>query len=291
MQEHHDATESAPATTFPPLCVIGAGTMASAILDGAASGGVIDPDRVVVADPSEGRRARFARAEASASGAFDHLERLEADADRAGVVLLATKPQVFPEVAAEVAQRFASGERSRLVVSILAGTTTEAILKGLGPSARVVRVMPNTPAQVRQGMSAIAIHASATPDDLALVSRLFGAVGQTVELSEDLIDAFTGVAGSGPAYVFLLVEALAQAGESVGLSPEVAAKIARATVVGAGALLDADARPASELREAVTSKKGTTAAALDTFEAGDLRGLVKRAVTAARDRGRELGRA
>jgi len=272
-----------------PLLVIGAGTMAAAIIDGATAAGVIDPERVVAADPNASKRARFAHAAETPAAAFDLLERLDADGPPGGV-LLAVKPQVFPDVAADVADRFADGRPARTVVSILAGTTADAISTALGPAARVVRTMPNTPAQVRRGATAIAGHTTATAADLDFARELFGAVGVTVDLPEDLIDAFTGVAGSGPAYVFLLAEALAEAGEAVGLDAETAAKIARATVAGAGALLDADPRTAAELRQAVTSRKGTTAAALDSFEAGGLRSLVERAVTAARDRGRELGR-
>lgn len=260
--------------------------MATAILQGAADAGVINFARVVVADPNADRRAAFQHAEPTAAAALDRAAELDSADCR---VMLAVKPQMLPAVTREIADRFVAGHPSRLVISILAGTTADGIRTTLGPAARVVRVMPNTPSQVRRGMSAIAAHESAAPDDLCYTRQLFTAVGQTVELPEDLIDAFTGVAGSGPAYVFLLAEALTEAGIAVGLNPDDAATVARATITGAGALLDADDRSADELRRAVTSKNGTTAAALNAFESGDLRGLVKRAVTAARDRGRELG--
>jgi pyrroline-5-carboxylate reductase len=263
--------------------------MASAILDGAADAGVVSPDRVIVAEPDPVRRGAFALGAASASEALDALTELEAVRGE-GAVLLAVKPQVFAVVAAEVRDRFAAPHPGRLVVSILAGVTTGSIQAALGPAARVVRVMPNTPAQVRRGVSAVAGDGTATRADLERTRALFGAVGQVVDLPEDLIDAFTGVAGSGPAYAFLLAEAMADAGVRVGLDRETSAAIARATVAGAGALLDADDRPADELRRAVTSKGGTTAAAIEAFETGGLRELVARAVEAARDRGREMGR-
>ena len=261
--------------------------MASAILGGAIEAGVVDRSRLVVADPNADRRSIAPRGAASPAEAWDPFAGLETTPGE-GRILLAVKPQVLPEVAGGLRDRFAP-DASRLVVSILAGVTADGVRTALGPGARVVRVMPNTPAQVGRGVSAVAGHGSATEGDLAWTRRLFDSVGEVVDLPEDLIDAFTGVAGSGPAYVFLLVEALAEAGESVGLEPEVAARVARAMVSGAGALLDADPRPAGELRAAVTSKGGTTAAALAQFESGDLKGVVRRAVTAARDRGRELG--
>ncbi len=261
--------------------------MATAILEGAQKAGVIDPDRLVVADPNPDKRARFRVSAESAAEALAKLQTLETTPGE-GAIMLAIKPQVLPQIAPELAPTLAEGHPSRLLLSILAGTTNAA-LAALGPAARPIRVMPNTPAQVARGMTALAPSPSATPEDLTRARALFQAVGQTIDLPEDLIDAFTALAGSGPAYVFLLTEAMANAAESLGLSKPEAARIARATVAGAGALLDADPRPAEELRKAVTSKGGTTAAALDTFEQGNLRDLVTKALTAARDRGRELG--
>lgn len=262
--------------------------MATAILDGAQRAGVIDPDRLIVADPNPERRARFRVSARSTSEALHALARLETLPGN-GAILLAVKPQVLPEIAPEIGPALAEGRPSRLVLSILAGVTNRTIAS-LGPAARPIRVMPNTPAQVARGMSALAPSEASTPEDLARARALFEAVGRVVELPEDLIDAFTALAGSGPAYVFLLTEAMAHAAETLGIAPEDAATIARATVAGAGALLDADPRAAGELRRAVTSKGGTTAAALDAFERGGLRDLVTDALTAARDRGRELGK-
>ncbi len=262
--------------------------MATAILLGAQKAGVIDPDLLVVADPDPEKRARFRVSAPTAAEALGMLEGLEAHPGD-GAVMLAVKPQVLPQVAQEIGPALAEGRPSRLVLSILAGVTNRGVAS-LGPAARPFRVMPNTPAQVSRGMSALAPSDLSTPDDLARARALFEAVGRVVELPEDLIDAFTALAGSGPAYVFLLTEAMAQAAESLGIAPDDAATIARATVAGAGALLDADPRGADELRKAVTSKGGTTAAALDTFEAGGLRELVHKALAAARDRGRELGK-
>ncbi|MEO1512658.1 MAG: pyrroline-5-carboxylate reductase dimerization domain-containing protein, partial [Planctomycetota bacterium] len=152
----------------------------------------------------------------------------------------------------------------------------------------VVRVMPNTPARVRLGMSCLALGAGAEEADAAFALRLFGAIGEVVRVDESLVDAFTALAGSGPAYAFLLAEAMAGAGRELGLDPGDADRAARQTLLGAATLLSSSDRSAAELRDAVTSRKGTTAAALDVFEAGGFRELVERAMTAARDRGREL---
>lgn len=267
------------ATGVPPLAVIGGGNMAHAILHGAAAAGVLDLSRCVVADPSEERRALFPVSAGSASEAVT----LAGDG---AAVLLAVKPQLLKTVADELAAAGVS-LRGRLVVSILAGTTIEKIER-LMPGARVVRTMPNTPAQVGLGVTAVCGSAGSTVQDVAAVCALFESVGSVIELDESLMDAFTGVAGSGPAYVFLLAEALAAGGVAAGLAVNDADRAARRMILGAATLLERSERSAAELREAVTSRGGTTAAALDVFESASFRETVRRAVEAARDRGREL---
>jgi pyrroline-5-carboxylate reductase len=206
---------------------------------------------------------------------------------RAGQLMLAVKPQIFPLVAEEVGEAFAAGP-SRVVLSVLAGTTSASIRKALGDPARVVRVMPNTPAQVGRGVSAVAMGAGTRDGDDALAHALMSSVGDVVSIDESMMDAFTGLAGSGPAYVFYLAEALAKAGEAVGFTPEQATTIAEGVVTGSARLLEEDDRDAAALRKAVTSPNGTTQAGTESLDASGVMEAVVKAVTAARDRGREL---
>lgn len=262
------------------LVVIGFGSMASAVVEGAIRSGVLRPESVAAVNPGEGGRAR---AEALGCAAFART----ADALRAfpeARVLLGVKPQKLAEVAAE-SQGLA---KDRCVLSILAGATSASIGAALG-TGRVVRVMPNTPAKVGKGITAIASDSDAPQEDLAFARDLFGAVGEVVEIPESLVDAFTGVCGSGPAYVFYLAEAMQRGARDVGFDDATADRLVRATITGAAALLDADRdHSAAELRALVTSKKGTTAAATDTLDAHGVVDAVTKAVVAARDRGREL---
>lgn len=278
-------------TAHPPLAVIGGGNMARAIYEGATAAGVLDPDRCVVADPNPDMRARFAGAVGSASDAMDWLESAEEGNPGSGQVLLAVKPQIFPVVADEIRERFAAGP-GRVVVSLLAGTRSATIRRGLtgdDPSgARVVRIMPNTPAQIRRGISAVSLGDGGKPRDDAFATSLMDAVGEVIAIEESMMDAFTGFAGSGPAYVFYLAEAMARAGEAVGFGPDEAARIARAVLTGSAALLEADGRSAAELRRAVTSPNGTTQAGTETLDRLAVMDAVTAAIAAARDRGREL---
>jgi pyrroline-5-carboxylate reductase len=176
------------------------------------------------------------------------------------------------------------------VLSILAGAPAATVREALGGRARVVRVMPNTPALVGRGMTALAPGPETTADDRAFARAFFGAVGTVIEIDEARMDAFTAVAGSGPAYVFLLAEALAAAGAAAGLDAADALLAARETIAGAGVLLGGSAEEPAALRRRVTSPGGTTVAALAVFEDAGLREIVARAVLAARDRGAELAR-
>ena len=205
------------------------------------------------------------------------------------VALLAVKPQMMG-AALPVLQALGNG--TTLMVSIAAGTTIAALETAFGPRTPIVRTMPNTPAMVGRGITGIFGNSAAGPAGLALARSLMAAVGQVVDLDgEHQIDAVTAVSGSGPAYVFHLIEALAQAGVAQGLSDTVAAQLARATVCGAGELAHQSDQTAAQLRINVTSPGGTTAAALAVLmhpETG-LPALMARAVRAAADRGRELG--
>jgi len=264
------------------LAVIGGGNMAGAILLGAFHAGAIDPGRVALAEPDESKRRIFAERRVRCVGSAVELRESMTDET---ALLLAVKPQVFPDVARELGD---VGER--VVITIMAGVTSGAIRDALGGSARVVRTMPNTPAQVGQGVTAIAPGAGAREGDEALARKVLGSVGDVVSIEESMMDAFTAVAGSGPAYVFALAEAMERGARAVGFDEATADRIVRGTVSGAAGLLaERSEESAAELRAAVTSKGGTTAAAIGALEGGAFFELVERAIVAARDRGRELG--
>ncbi|MEX2016604.1 MAG: pyrroline-5-carboxylate reductase, partial [Candidatus Hydrogenedentales bacterium] len=177
-----------------------------------------------------------------------------------------------------------------LVISVAAGVSSAFISNGLGGGARVVRVMPNTPALVRAGATGLAAGADCTAADVALARRIFEAVGVVEEVRENQLDAVTAISGSGPAYFFYLAECLAKAGEKEGLSTAQANRLAAATLAGAGKLLQESSESPAELRERVTSPGGTTFAALEMFRALDFEGAVNTAVAAAAARSRELGK-
>lgn len=206
------------------------------------------------------------------------------------VAVLAVKPQMM---GAALSALQAMGNGTTLFVSIAAGTSIATFEAALGDRTPIVRTMPNTPAMVGRGITGICANAHAGPADLALARSLMQAVGQVVDLDgEHQIDAVTAVSGSGPAYVFHLIEAMAAAGEAEGLSPQVAMQLARATVCGAGELAHQAPETAAQLRINVTSPGGTTAAALAHLMDPDagLPPLLRRAVHAAAERGRELGK-
>lgn len=266
------------------IAMIGGGTMGRAIVEGAIRAGVVGAREWLVVEPDAGKRRGFeALGVATVASGAELAGRIEAGTQ----VMLAVKPQSLEAVAAEVAQL----EWDRVVISILAGTRSATIRAALGGHARVIRVMPNTPARIGMGATAVAIGTGARPGDEALAQTLFGAVGPVVErIDEELMDAFTAVAGSGPAYVFYLAEAMTAAAEELGFAPEVAARIVRQTITGAAGLLVQDGAPsARELRSAVTSRGGTTEAALRVLDECGVMGDFIRALRAARDRGRELG--
>jgi pyrroline-5-carboxylate reductase len=203
------------------------------------------------------------------------------------VCVVAIKPQVLKSEASALAGFVAQGA---LMISIAAGTSVAALAKAWGTKARIVRAMPNTPGAIGAGIKGLYAAKATTAADRKRAASLLSALGETEWVArEELIDSVTAVSGSGPAYLFLMAEALTEAGIAEGLPRAQAEKFARATVAGAGALLAADASPASALREAVTSPGGTTAAALSVLMADDgLVTLMKRAVRAARKRAEEL---
>ena len=262
------------------LGIVGGGRMGEALLAGMLEAGTVTPGQVTVSDAVQARVDELARA-LGITGTTANREALGAD-----VVILAVKPQVLPAVLET------DGDAVRdeaLVVSIAAGTSTATIDHLLPGAPAIVRVMPNTPALVGQGASGVAPGPRATSDHLDVVEELLAPTGIVRRVGEASLDAVTGVSGSGPAYVFLLAEALAEAGVLQGLSRADAVALANQTIAGAGALLTADRGSATELREAVTSPGGTTAAALQVLERSGLRGAVDRRCHGVEDRARELG--
>ena len=259
--------------------IVGCGRMGEAVLARLLSSGVCTPDRVHVSD-SRGERVAELAARYDVDAAQDNTGALRAD-----VVLLALKPQVLPGVLREEG---GAVRDEALVVSIAAGVTTAGLDELLPGSPPIVRVMTNTPALVGQAASVVAAGPRATDEHVRTVSELFRPLGTVVSLPESSIDAVTALSGSGPAYVFLLAEAMAEAGVLHGLSRADAVALANQTVAGAGALLTAGEGSATELREQVTSPGGTTAAALRELERGGVRAAVLDAVGAAVARAREL---
>ncbi|MFV0293415.1 MAG: pyrroline-5-carboxylate reductase [Paracoccus sp. (in: a-proteobacteria)] len=256
------------------LVLIGCGRMGGAMLTGWLSGG-IDPAAVTVIDPN------------AAPDWADRGVRLNvAPPSDPAVLVLAVKPQMMENVLTGL-----TVGGGTLVLSVAAGVTLAAY-EAVFPDTPVVRAMPNTPAAIGQGISAVVGNNSISPAGMDLAESLMSAVGKVVRLdNEAQMDAVTAVSGSGPAYVFHMIEAMAEAGVTQGLSPELSLELARATVAGAGALAMADDTPPAVLREAVTSPDGTTAAGLTRLmdtEQG-LRPLIGRTVAAAADRSRELG--
>lgn len=254
--------------------------MGGALLAGWLEGG-LDPRAVIVVDPAppDDSRAFLERAGVTVD------EKLRSGTSALAIVV-AVKPQMMAAVLPTLRPLVGSGT---IAVSIAAGTTLANLESGLGPMA-AVRSMPNTPAQVGRGITAAVANGRVGVDGKGLVTSLLEAVGDVVWLDDEaLIDAVTAVSGSGPAYVFLLAECLAEAGVEAGLPPDIAAQLARATVAGSGELLRRSDLPAGQLRKNVTSPGGTTAAALEILMGeGGLAPLLKRAVAAARKRSEEL---
>ncbi len=260
------------------LVLLGCGKMGTALLEGWLGAGLA-PSAVTVLEPQPSARLQALAGEGL---------RLNAELPAApAVAVLAVKPQMM---GAALPRLVALGGGETLFVSIAAGTTLAALAATLGPATPIVRAMPNTPAAIGRGITALVGNARADAAALELAGTLMATVGRVVQLDDEAeMDAVTAVSGSGPAYVFLMIEALAAAGEAEGLRPDLAMTLARATVAGAGALAEASASPPSQLRIDVTSPGGTTAAALGVLMDTDgLAPLVRRAVAAAAERSRAL---
>ncbi len=260
------------------ITFIGAGNMAEAIVAGIVGQQVEAPGNISVSDISEERLEHFA----SKYGVLTHTNNAAAVGE-ADVVVLSVKPQVFPSVWPEIECAL---KPDALVVSIMAGIPSHKIAGG--KPMRVVRVMPNTPSLVGEGAAGIAAGEFATEDDLRIADKLLSSVGASVTVKEEEIDAVTALSGSGPAYVFYLLEGMLEAAEKMGLEKDISRELALATVIGAAKLMQETGEDADALRKKVTSKGGTTAAALNTMEERGVKDSVVAALLAAQARSREL---
>jgi pyrroline-5-carboxylate reductase len=268
------------------LCCAGGGKMAEALIGGLIATGWASADEIGVVEVVEARRAELAEQFPGIVLAASCTDACADDRFDVSDVLVAVKPQHVAEVAAELG---AGGAQRAL--SIAAGVRIEGLLAGFGAAARVIRAMPNTPALVGKGAAGIAASANATDDDLAWAESILSAVGTVARVDETDLDAVTGVSGSGPAYVFLLAEAMTAAGVAQGLTPEVADALTRQTVLGAATLLSESEDDPAQLRKNVTSPGGTTQAAIEEMQSQDLERIVGDGIAAAVARSLELGQA
>ena len=262
--------------------VVGAGKIGSAIVRGVIAAGLARPEQILASDVSKPLRESLA--------AETGIETTPSNAklcDFADIVILAVKPQVIDGVCEEIANKIG---KTKLVVSVAAGVPLARLEGKLGKNARVVRVMPNITCVVGAGAAGYAGGANATAGDLEKVGAILNSFGVGLPLDEKYLDAVTGLSGSGPAYVFLFIEALADGGVQVGLGRDVALKLALQTVYGAARMALESGKHLGELRDEVTSPGGTTIAGLYALEKGRFSGTVMEAVLQATRRSQELGK-
>jgi pyrroline-5-carboxylate reductase len=262
------------------LGFLGAGNMAAALIKGLLHAGVA-PHRITASDAKPERLEQLSRAHGIRTTGDNHALVRESN-----VVVLSVKPQVIDKVLTEIGGEVRA---EQLVVSVAAGVPIEALELRLPKGSRVVRAMPNTPATVQAGATAIAGGAHAREDDLRVSRELFEAVGRVVVLEESLLDAVTGLSGSGPAYIMLIIEALADGGVKVGLHRDTALLLAAQTVYGSAKLLLDTGEHPGRLKDMVTSPGGTAISGLHTLESGALRKTLIDAVEVATKRAAELG--
>jgi pyrroline-5-carboxylate reductase len=262
--------------------IVGAGKIGSAIARGVVQAGLVTIDQVMASDVSDPLRQAIGN-ELGIRVTSDNRQLC----DFADVVILAVKPQILDPVVKQMAKNFGQG---KLLVSVAAGVPIFRIEAGLPPGARVVRVMPNICCVVGAGAAGYAGGAHATAQDLEIVGSILNSFGVGLPVDEKDLDAVTGLSGSGPAYVFLFIEALADGGVKVGLSREVALKLALHTVHGAAHMALDSPKHLSELKDEVTSPGGTTIAGLYVLEQKSFRGSVMDAVVSATTRSQELGK-
>ena len=261
------------------LGFVGSGKMASALVHGVVQAGVVARDSIAVSDAIPAVAEKLA---SDCGVAMQTNDQLVAFAD---ALVLCVKPNDALAALRSIRERAAN----KLVISIVAGLPLAKLQEAAGPAVRIIRVMPNTPALIGRGASAYSLGETATPADADFAARLLGAVGLAVGVKEELLDVVTGLSGSGPAYVYLVIEALSDAGVLMGLPRDLSLQLAAQTVAGSAEMVLKTGRHPAVLREEVTSPGGTTIAGLEALEAGAVRSSFLSAVRASTTRARELG--
>jgi len=260
---------------------LGAGKMATALAKGFVHAGIVSAKQLIASDPFKPSRDAFAK-EVGARATDSNLEVLKT----ANVLVLAVKPDQVAAVLVEIRSSFTN---DHLLISIAAGVPLAKLEGGLGGNPRVIRVMPNTPALVGASASAFAPGKSCTAADADLAQKLLSAVGVAYQVKESLLDAVTGLSGSGPAYVYQFIEALSDGGVAAGLPRDISTKLAAQTVLGAAKMVLETGQHPGALKDQVTSPGGTTIEGLHELEKGKLRGTVMSAVRAATEKSKKLG--
>lgn len=255
--------------------------MGTALAKGFIQAGLVSGEQIIASDPIEAACQSFAK-DVNAKATTSNVDV----ARFANVLLLAVKPDQVNGVLAEIRGEFT---KDHLIISIAAGVPIARIESGLSPESRVVRVMPNTPAIVGQSASAYTLGKYTTPQDGPLVQKLFSAVGVAFQVKEYLLDAVTGLSGSGPAYVYMIIEALSDGGVAAGLPRDVATKLAAQTVLGSAKMVMETGMHPGALKDMVTSPGGTTIEGVHELEKGNLRGTLMSAVRAAAEKSKKLG--
>lgn len=261
--------------------LLGAGKMATALAKGIIKAGLVQPDYILASDPSPDALAAFAKATGAQTTAFnpDVINFAE-------VIILAVKP--YQSAAVLTALRNSFTER-HLLISLAAGITLARMEEALGAGSRVIRVMPNTPAIIGASATAYSLNKSATAEDAKLAEQIFSSVGCAIQVNESLLDAVTGLSGSGPAYVYLFIEALSDGAVAAGLPRDVALRLAAQTVSGAARMVSETGEHPGALKDMVASPGGTTIEGIHELEKGGFRGIVMNAVRAAAEKSRRIG--
>lgn len=268
--------------SIPRIGFLGAGQMAIAMAKGWLAAGLLVPERCRASDPSPEARQRFQQATGIAVTAENR-----AIVQCSDVLIVAVKPQTMPVLMDEIRSDL---REKHLIVSIMAGISIARLTEHLHGSYRIVRVMPNTPCLIGCSATGMALGPTASNEDANLVERLFNAVGEAFVLPEHTLDAVTGLSGSGPAFVYVMIEALADGGVRMGLPREVATALATQTVLGAARMVKETKLHTGVLKDSVTSPGGTTIAGLHALEKGGIRAAIMDAVEAATHRSTELGK-
>jgi pyrroline-5-carboxylate reductase len=269
-------------TTSINIGFLGAGKMATALAKGFCHAGLVQPENLLASDVAPGARDQFAK-ETGSRATASNLEVVKAST----VVFLAVKPAQVIELLHEVRDALSEGH---LVISIAAGLPIARMADALPPHTRLIRVMPNTPALVGCSATAFALGAFATSADAELAQRLFGAVGLACQVNEPLLDAVTGLSGSGPAYIYMIIEALSDGGVAAGLPRDVATRLAAQTVLGSAQMVLRTGLHPGALKDQVTSPGGTTIEGIHQLEKAGVRAAMMNAVRAAADKSKLLGK-